>query len=821
MKNESILVSILALSALAACSSKVDPAAPIVQDVKTTPQPAPKAELSPTGTGSTEAVVSEVTLTKAQILDRVFLYGSDLQYSAVKDGELDLTLQSMAVGHFPTEFKIVGSNLQLVIDQSANFESDVNHPGRLVTQFPIVRQDSTTVTIKIERASPILITALTDAKAPPERTSWVRSVKFVAEGNYLMWESSVEAANGDIGEFMEAVFPRDTLVTKDTKVLLNDADHEPLADRYRFLGAGKVWLSLDDGRTQTEAASRFALPAAGKTIDWYVTPNVPEEFLPQIKTAIEGWNRYSQKMWSRDFVRFVGRLPEGIKIGDPRYNVVNWDSVAEAGAAYESQATDPTTGLQSHSLIYLPLAWVNIGKDYWSRGEFSEKTNKAADQINTMIASRSVLGRALPVHCVADPRMTLSATARANQDEFSRELLKGVLFHEVGHAFGLAHNFKGSLSLDPHNDDTLFSTSIMDYNQYNIESRAFDSVESDKGPLLEYDRQIISVLYNDGKDIVDSPVVPTCNDEETDSLVDGVDPLCIRYDAGHDPTQQLELTTKLLTDADSTSTKTLSLPTALRQLASLLGNAADVKTLDDAKAAAKKVGTAAYGVINFYVYSGAGSLSYMSRANVRSLYVFKKDILPESYKELDMRDRALKGLQFVAGLTELPKASDAALKDLAASVEAWLKTTAAVQALPASDRDAKASELVKDILSAKTKAEDPSASGLFTKLRGRVLGTLVRVPTAPFYYLKTVDSSTDLETASLALLENGLVSQVSGKARALAERLSVATALKTFADTSAGKAALTRVKASITQELDASITAQTREDLRSLLKKLD
>ncbi|WP_273890875.1 hypothetical protein, partial [Serratia liquefaciens] len=75
--------------------------------------------------------------------------------------------------------------------------------------------------------------------------------------------------------------------------------------------------------------------------------------------------------------------------------------VQDAGAAYESQNADPETGIQSHSMIYIPYAWVNIGKDYWKK--FAPDTQSPGEartaSITKLLADRAFLGRALPVTC--------------------------------------------------------------------------------------------------------------------------------------------------------------------------------------------------------------------------------------------------------------------------------------------------------------------------------------------------------------------------------------------------------------------------------------
>ena len=231
----------------------------------------------------------------------------------------------------------------------------------------------------------------------------------------------------------------------------------------------------------------------------------------------------------------------GIHIGDPRYNVVNWDSKRVAGAAYETQATDPYSGKQSHSIIYMPAAWLQIGLDYYKAGIAADIESK--DELSTRVGKSNGKPTVARFGCMRDmsDSIALVTSGRLNRDDVKKyavELLKQTLFHEVGHSLGLAHNFKGSLSYNVADPKSIFSTSIMDYNDYEIERAAFYDVNSSDGPLLEYDRQAISAIYNQHKDISDKDAqVPRCNDNEADNEDGGVDPLCIRYDVENDPTR--------------------------------------------------------------------------------------------------------------------------------------------------------------------------------------------------------------------------------------------------------------------------------------------
>lgn len=765
-------------------------------------------------------VISTVKLNKASLLNRIFLYGSDLQYSSISDSDLSLIQQSQSVGHVPVYFRIVDNTLQMLQDQKNAFESDVNHPERLIHAFSITAQDTDTVTVEFAEASPVLNTVVSGNKAAPVRTSWVRSVEFIPNGEYLNFETSIELADGTIAEFMETFFPRDTVIPKDAQPLLADPKLEPLAERYRFLGGDDIFLDIPGkGRIKTHVASRFA-STPNKTIDWYITPNAPDEYLPEIKTAIEGWNRYSQAMWSRDILAFKGRLPDGVKIGDPRYNVVNWDSVADAGAAYESQATDPYTGLTTHSMIYLPKAWVNIGKTYWDIGGNTEALSAKTEQLRQAFKNSTFLGHALAVNCIEDPYEKISLESRVDSVTFSKELLKGVLFHEIGHSLGFAHNFKGSLSFDPNDPKSSFSTSIMDYNQYQLEKAAFTSLDGNGGPLLEYDRQIMSVLYNQGKDVLATdPKLPACADTEADDEAGGQDPLCIRYDAGHDPTLQLSRTIDLLKTPTTTDRDTLSLPMALQQLSQSLSSAPALKDKDGASKAVETLTTSLSGVVNFYYAGGAQALSYMSSANIRSLRSWKPSILPKApeYVEADMRKRAMDGIRYAVTIQGFEPETKAAIESFKTAARNWLASSSYITAMPADQQELALDSLLKGINAAPASLE----LAVLTKLRTRVFGDLKASSGSPYDFVQDGAQSIDFEHDVAQLLAQAVTDPLSnGHVRARAERIAAATALKTFADTAVGSGFLQDTVTAIQTQEKSARDLTSRTDAVAVLQAL-
>ena len=785
IRSRSFTVALAALAVLSACSKdKGQAPAPVVMEMKQSPaqenpgEPVlltkPTAKISATlaqqlKATSRNAIVTEVTLRKSSLLNRTFLYGASLQFSAIPEDDINVTLMAIALGQTPVEFQVVDNALRLMTDARINFESDVNTPARLVHEFPILKQDEETITVKAEHGSPIVDTFLFGNKNNvAKRASFIRSMAYAEPEELILIESTVELVDGSLAEIMETISPRDKQIAGAANPIYNDADSNPLAERYRFLDGGKVFIDKEGKRVETTVAQRF-LQRNGEPIRWYATRNTPEKYLNDVKNSVEAWNRYSRAAGTGDLVRFEGLVPEGVKVGDPRYNIIVWDNIQDAGAAYESQGADPLTGVQSHSLIYIPLAWINIGKDYWVKGGLSDAPSKArTEAMAKALKNRTFMGRRVPVNCMDDAHLHVTAESKLDPETFARELLKGVIFHEMGHALGLAHNFKGSLSFDPDTNEKMFTTSIMDYNHYNEEARSFYGVDSADGPLLEYDRQIISVLYNEGKDVKESDAtVPACNDEEADSFTGGVDPLCVRYDIGSDPTKQALRSLDLISKQEARNGRMQSLPLALRSTLEGLGDPSAVKTVDDAKKAVAKLGTVVNGTINIYVGGTANSLAYLGSQALKSIYVFRADVLPEGYVEAEMRERAVTMLETVMGTNALPAASKESLAAVKEGMRAFLLNTQAVAGLGDSEKE----KAVQDLLASLDKSFATTEAALLSKARTRLLSTLVYQAEAPISFVNRNGNMVDLEAEVTGLLERMIGPKAGEVNRPAAERL--------------------------------------------------
>jgi hypothetical protein len=867
------LLGVASLAILSGCSPAKPAAtdAPIVTSASVSlvsdTRPSVAALLSAkTGTpmpATSPATTSEVKVTavvdKQALLSQQFLYGADLQYSSLYDKGMDLYQQSLSIGHVPASFRIVGNELQLIADNTRLYPSEVNHPEQLISRYKILSQTARTLTISgadsrvylaeiFGGATNPAATGVTDPTARPARDLWIRSFDFVPKGNYLLQQTSVVLDDGTVAEFMESVFPRATLTpgARFQQFEMNPdnpagGDDAPF-DRFRFL-PGETIFKGEHKFAMSEHYDLSPTPANPTgDIDWYVTPNITDEELAPVKLAVEGWNRYFTKMKGidREVVHFKGRLPKGVYLGDPRYNVINWDSRLIAGAAYESQAVDPSTGKMSHSLIYMPAAWFQIGYKYWTNGQYSAEPAVQSVAPAQLAQSGGAMLKAR-IACLRDSRAAgallaanrLGLAAGQGTDgksdepsavvkEFGTRLLKDTLFHEVGHALGLAHNFKGSLTFDRKDPKSMFSSSIMDYNDYEIELAAFTATDSSDGPLLEYDRQAIDTIYNKGADLSDKdPLQQVCNDAESDSAdLGGVDPVCIRYDIEKDPTLSVNTALDRINLAtlpgDVTMAQSIArVPGVVLTPAAL----AAAKDMDAFTQLAADAASALKGSMVYYLTGGKASLAKTLRLNLRSLYKFEDGVLDDQYDEQAMRERVFAGVQKALALKAIPDAPAAALAQAEKDIVAALATTPFVKGLSADDSQALSAKLVSAVHKVASSVETDSTSGL-PGVRATVLAGLARTP-APFF-LGTFPGSNkpmNIEASVVGMLADA-VTGADHADRSLIERVNATKALLTFKGRLQGDPAIAACRTAMTQARAAATDTDSLEIAQALLELL-
>ena len=257
-------------------------------------------------------------------------------------------------------------------------------------------------------------------------------------------------------------------------------------------------------------------------IVFWVENTTPEEIVPAVIAGIENWNiAFKEAGFKNAIVAKIQPEDADWDAADYEYNVIRWSSEPDGGLlGIGPRVTNPLTGEIISADVVNKLLAVKVGRNYRKLYGYTEDN---------------------------DPLM---------------QYITNLTLHEVGHAIGLRHNFRGSYLYNPieiHNKELTGNTimnSVMDYDPINVAPEGIEQGIYFSTEPGVYDKWAIKFGYTpnlseeDRKNLllesVKKELTFGTDEEAMSSPGYNIDPRTKRYDMSNDPITYAENIVKIV-----------------------------------------------------------------------------------------------------------------------------------------------------------------------------------------------------------------------------------------------------------------------------------
>ena len=246
-------------------------------------------------------------------------------------------------------------------------------------------------------------------------------------------------------------------------------------------------------------------------ITWWIENTTPTEFRPIIKDAVLAWNKAFEKAGFTNAI-VVNEQPDDAdwEAEDIRYNVLRWTaSPNPAFGGYGPHFANPRTGQILGADIMLEFIYLTNRVIYEKLFDVAGLTDNHSEEYHDTYACE--YGQQMHDNILSGLSMlNANGFSDIEQREFMKQALFNLVLHEMGHTFGLNHNFIASQLLSPKEMKDInictekgLTSSVMDYTIPNISpDKNKQGLYFDQKPGT-YDTWAIQYGYTTYKDTVE------------------------------------------------------------------------------------------------------------------------------------------------------------------------------------------------------------------------------------------------------------------------------------------------------------------------------